>query len=304
MSLLNIENDGKRSVLVVIYRLLLQQGPLNQDKLLKLCAPDSVVKSEKHVNGTLNTWVNLGLFEEKEGKISISSRIAKKERSEAFLSKHARSFVLATENNERFWEVEKSKSADFNRALSWLYAQDIYKAELLGWDKGVAQAQELIKDQIVGDDALLGRNDTRWNGLKHWVPYLGFGWTNKGTIYIDPTVAIRETLPSIFASKKTLDADSFMTALSERIPILDRGVYRKEVESRLLDGDGAKAWKSQPRGQLSTSLSRGLLGLSERGSGVLNFQQLSDADSRITLTGIGGKSLGGPYSHISYNQNQ
>lgn len=301
MSLLNIENDGKRSVLVVIYRLLFEQGPLQKDKLIKLCAPETLVKSTKHVTGTLNTWVDLGLFEEKEGKVSISSQISKKERSGEFLPGHARNRVLAPENNERFWEVEKSKAADFNRAISWLYAQDVYQVELKSWDGG-AGALDLIKDQIIEDDALLGRNDTRWNGLKHWLAYLGFGWIHKGTVFVDPTVAIRETLASTFGGKKTLAVDSFMTALSERIPILDGGVYRKEVERRLLDGEGAKAWRTPPTGQLSTSLSRGLFGLSR--SGVLSFETRSDADARVILTGREGKSIGGPYSHITYNPNR
>jgi hypothetical protein len=125
--------------------------------------------------------------------------------------------------------------------------------------------------------------------LKHWLSYLGFGWEYKGTVIVDPSVAIRETLPSIFAKNKTISADKFMAALSEKIPILDGGLYRTQVEQTLLDGQGPKAWRGQPSGQLSTSLSRGLLSLIK--SGVLAEDNQSDASERVILTGRNGKDI-------------
>lgn len=298
MSLLNLPGDGTRSVLVIIYRLLLQ-GARARDQLLDLCAPTGVV-DPKSTSITLNTWLDLGLFEEKNNKISISSTIPKAEKDECYLAKNARLLVLAPQNNERFWEVEKSKSADFNRALSWLFAQDVYQSELKSWE-GEQGAWNLIKYQVAENDALLGSNDTRWNGLKHWLPYLGFGWLQKGTVVVDPAIAIHETLPLIFGTKKTLPVNVFMASLSDRIPILDNGVYRKQVEDLLLQGQGVNAWKGQPQGQLSTSVSRGLLRLIS--GGVLTHENLSDADERVILTGRGGTPID-TCSHFTYNPKQ
>jgi hypothetical protein len=298
MSLLNLPGDGTRSVLVVIYRLLLQEGPLLRSKLLDLCAPKDIV-DPKSTSITLNTWIDLGLFEEKNGKVSISPNVSKKERDERFLSQNARARVFAAENNEKFWEVDKSKSADFNRAISWLFAQDAYQAELKSWEGEVIH---LIKAQVNEDDALLGRNDTRWNGLKHWLPYLGLAWILKnGTVIVDPAIAIREVLSLVFGNKQTLPVDVFMASLSERIPIIDGGVYRKQVEGRLLEVAGPSAWTSQPQGQLSTSLSRGLLRLIS--AGVLSTENRSDADGRVVLTGRNSETLG-TFSHYTYNSNQ
>lgn len=298
MSLLNLPGDGTRSVLVIIYRLLRERA-IARDKLLELCAPQGVV-DPKSTSITLNTWIDLGLIEEKNGKISISSTIPKAERTESYLANNARLLVLASKNNERLWEVEKSKSADFTRAISWLFAQDVYQTELKSWEGGRG-AWDLIRGQVAEDDALLGRNDTRWNGLKHWLPYLGFGWLQKGTVIVDPAIAIRETLPLIFGNKQTLPVDAFMASLSERIPILDGGVYRKQVEDWLLQGKGANAWKGQPQGQLSTSVSRGLLRLIS--AGVLTHDNLSDADARVILTGRTGTPIG-TFSHFTYNPQQ
>ena len=263
-----------------------------------MCAKEAM--DQKTVNITLNTWVELGLFEEKEEKISISENIPKKERDQKYLSRHVRERVLASGNNEKFWEVEKSKSADFSRAISWLYAQDVYQAELKRWE-GEDGALDLIKDQVIENDSLLGKNDTRWNGLKHWLSYLGFGWTYKNTVIVDPSVAIRETLPSIFAKKETISADQFKAALSEKIPILDGGLYRTQVEEILYKGKGPKAWKGLPPGQLSTSLSRGLYSLIK--SGVLSKEDRSDSSERVILTGRGGKDIG-KISHFTFKESK
>jgi hypothetical protein len=148
MSLINLPQAGTRTVLIVIYRLLLhEKKSIKRDVLIDLCAPKEAI-DQKTVNITLNTWVELGLLNEKEGKISISEKIPKKERDHKYLSKYVRERVLALENNEKFWEVEKSKCADFSRAISWLYAQDVYQTELKRWE-GEDGALDLIKDQVM-----------------------------------------------------------------------------------------------------------------------------------------------------------
>lgn len=300
MSLLNLPQAGTRTVLIVIYRLLLQQKKsINREELVDLCAPKTVI-DQKTVNITLNTWVELGLFEEIEGRISISENIPKNERDQKCLSRHVRERVLASCNNEKFWEVEKSKSADFSRAISWLYAQDVYQVELKRWE-GEDGALDLIKDQVVENDSLLGKNDTRWNGLKHWLSYLGFGWIYKNVVIIDPSVAIRESLTSIFAHKETISADQFKVALSEKIPILDGGLYRAKVEETLGMGKGPKAWKGQPPGQLSTSLSRGLYSLIK--SGDILTEDRSDSSERVILTGREGNGIN-KISHFTFKHSK
>ena len=184
------------------------------------------------VRNTLNRWLQLGLFEDDQGVITIRANILKEERNEASLPKTARKLVLSPENNKRFWEVEKSKAADFNRSVAWLLAQDVYKVECCTWD----DAQPLIQKQIPDEDSMFGRNNTRWDGLKDWAPYLGFAWSSKfpkaGSLIIDPTVAVQDALPSIF-EKNTLSPDEFLQSLANEVPVLDQGEYRKNGEEKL-----------------------------------------------------------------------
>jgi len=303
MSLLNLENDGKRGVLVAIYRLLLAEKSLDRDRLLGLCSPAGVC-DPKHTRVTLNTWVELGLFESSgdvsSPKISISPLIPKDERREDLLPVWASRRALVPENNERFWEAKDSRCADFTRATAWLLAQDVYEAEHSSWPT----VQAIMKIQTPGNDGIFGQNDTRWNGLRAWAPFLGFGQvgnTRGSPLIIDPTDALRHALPIMFGKRTTLAADEFLAAVAEAVPVLDEGVYRQLVESKLREHENPDGWLSPPRGQLSTSLSRALLRLTS--DGTLQGKKDSDFPSRARLTGRKGVVVG-EYSHFSFRRPQ
>ena len=301
MSLLNLTNDGKRGVLVAIYRLLLAEKSLDRDRLLSLCAPAGLCDS-KHARGTLNTWVELGLFEGsgdvKNPKISISQLIPKEERREDLLSVWASRRALAPENNERFLEVEDSRCADFTRATAWLLAQDVYEAEHSSWPT----VQAIMKIQTPGNDGIFGQNDTRWNGLRAWVPFLGFGrvGNTKGSpLIIDPTDALRHALPLIFGKQTTMAADEFLASVADVVPVLDQGVYRQVVENKLREHENPDGWLTPPTGQLSTSLSRALVRLTS--DGTLQGKKDSDFPFRARFTGR-RRVVMGEYSHFSFRR--
>ena len=288
--ILNITNNGFRSVLVVVYRLLLQEKKLHRDKLISLCAPDTCVDPKTtSVQDVLTTWLDLGLFIETDGGVVINPEISKAELDENFLPKHARSRILAVENNQRFWEIDDCKASDFCRAVSWLLAQDVYGFDCLAWDD---DAEVLIKGQLPDDDTLFGKNSTRWNGLKHWVAYLGFTWNSRyprvGSFVIDPTPVVRDALPRIFNSREKIEAPDFVRALAKEVPVLDGGSYRVMVEDRMLKNSGEYAWKKTPVGQLSTSLSRAILRLIDDGT-IVGDVPLSDSSVRVSLTGREGR---------------
>ena len=312
MSILNRPGDGNRSVLTVIYKLLLQEGPTDNSKIISLCAPDGVV-DPKETRQTLKTWCDLGLLTKNAERVSINQDIKKADRALKFLPKHAREHVLRLENNQRLWEIEDSKASDFCRAVSWLLAQDVYRFDCNSWN----EAQPFIKQQASDptiwirelkdskESHLICSNDTRWSGFKDWVTYLGFASNGRfpvsGSLLIDPTNAIRDSLTQVFGKFKTLQADQFLAELSDCIPVVDGGEYRNDLESRLKTTTGEHAWHPQPSGQLSTSLSRAILRLESLG--ILKCENKSDAPTRIILTGRNG-SVGGTYSHLTLLSNK
>ena len=297
MSLLNQASDGISSILIVIFKLLsYEKRKLTRENIVNLCAPGGAF-SQARVRQTLNTWRDLGMFEETETAVTFHSDVRRDERNIESLPTLARRLVLCGENNRDLWASEEALSADFTRAMCWLLAQDVWAVETSGWDDA-----ELLLQKQTQDSKEWIQNDTRWNGLKTWARFLGFGWTSgKSTFVVDPTEAVRVALPRVFGKKKTMAATDFIPALAENLPVLDGGPYREEIELRLAEKTGPDAWRPPPKGQISTSLSRALSRMI--GSGILSIETRADAEfEHIQMTGRNGTALSKPISHLTFHQ--
>lgn len=293
MSILNRPSDGLFNMVIVLYRTLLYEGPMNRDKLLSLVAPASVSEDGKMASSSLRRWTDLGLFEEvdEEVRISKNGRPSRdKAAAEASLASTMRRLVLTPANNANFWDAEGSASADFTRAVAWMLAQDVYRHAFCANHE--AEAVEI--NQLGGKDRSLFQNNTRWSGFKAWAHFLGFGtlgrYPKADVFQADPTVAVRESLDAVFGKARELVVAEFIDRLAEELPVLDRGRYRVDVESQL----HPESWDSPKPQEVSTSLSRALIRLRE--AGVLRLEERADSPSRMELRLQGNRRL--PVSHI------
>jgi hypothetical protein len=295
MSLLNRPSDGMHSVLVVIHNLIVQEGSLPFQQIIELCSPEGC-GDPAQVRQTLNTWIEFGLFTKSEDqKVSFSKSLSKSEKTRENLRKVARKFLFATDNNPNLWAAEGTGSADFTRSVAWLLAQDVYQAELSNW----SDAQSLLQKQTNKSINVI-QNDTRWSGLKAWSQFLGFAVSGKfpsGVLIIDPTDAVRDSLPEVFHNRTKMAADDFIAELATIVPVLDSGNFRKDVESKLLEHGG---WTPLDENNLSTSLSRAVLRLIHEG--VIAGENLSDAGSRLHLMGRANKVIE-TFSHLRLTAN-
>lgn len=293
MSILNSASDGLPNVLIVLCKCLMIHRSLSREDLLGLCAPmslfDEKQKPREYAQNTLNRWTDLGLFKEKNSYISFSDQLVLTTgstlRSIESLPQILRSVVFAPHNNERLFESDDSKSADFTRALSWVLLQNVYT---LAGDK-----HEPIAELEAKTGLKAFQNPTRWNGFKRWVQYLGFGWkVDDNVITFDPTKAIIESLSAVFGEREEMSQATFFERLASVLPILDGGAYRKAIEERL----SPDKWKSLPSNIVSTSVSRALLRLTL--DGTLELHDRSDAEKR-SLIGRNGNELQ-RLSHITW----
>jgi hypothetical protein len=279
MSVLNQASDGLYTVLIVLVRAIVRFGPRSREDLLLACggAIDEVDTSQ--LTQTLNRWTELGLFSQEAGSVTVAepyrSGLGKStDEAEARLPRIVRTVAMLRENNERFWEREKSKSADLSRAVAWMLAQDVYAL-----DGNVKKLAVLEEAQIV-DSAkqTIGKNDTRWNGLKAWMLYLGFARDGMQWV-IDPTLALRDTLPDIFGSSRELTGPAFVERAGSVLPVLDGGAYRTQVEASLKE----RSWPRPRAGLISSSLSRAIHRLDREGA--ITLANRSDTEGVVTLAG-------------------
>lgn len=284
MSVLNMPSDGLFNVLIVLVRALVRLGPKPRNELLTACGAELALVDPKQLNQTLTRWIELGLLESTERFIDIAathrSALGKvPDIAETHLPKIVRSIALAPDNNMRFWESEGTKSADLSRGLSWILAQNVYTI-----DTGShGRIQKLENDQIADLSQRIFQNDTRWNGLRTWMVYLGFGRAG-GRMTVDPTVALRDALPDIFNKDTSLPASGFVERAAAILPVLDGGKYRSQMESVL----NPASWSRPGDGQISTSLSRAIQRLDREG--LIATEQKSDSEGGITLLGISGRT--------------
>ncbi|WP_263575044.1 protein DpdG [Devosia aquimaris] len=272
-------SDGLFNVAIVLVRALARYGSRSREDLLAACGLGVDGIDPKHLTQTLNRWTELGLFQSEDKLVSLRdpyrSILGKNpDIAESRLPKVLRMIALAPENNIRFFEAEENRAADLNRGLSWILAQDVYTIDTSS--HGTIDALE--NSQVADKAKRMLQNDTRWNGLRTWMVYLGFARSGS-SVTIDPTQALRESLDEVFGAEQTLAAPLFVDRIAEVIPVLDGGLYRRQIED-LLKGS---TWHRPPASTLSTALSRAIRRLIHEG--VIATEQLSDTEAGVTLVG-------------------
>lgn len=275
MTILNTASDGFFNVLIVLHRTVVRDGPLDRDQLLGRCKTDPDADDQR-LRQTLLRWTQLGLFQEHDNKITLAPGDRYPER----LPARCRELLFREDNNQSFWDSEGTRAADFTRALSFVLAQDIYMADFETF--GSIQALEQL--QVPEQGRRVFQNNVRWNGLRFWGDYLGFFWIDHRR-WPDPTAAVREELPVVFGNGQEHPAAEFVRQLAERLPVLDGGRWRVEVEQAL---DPAAWHRPAQDNLLSTSLSRALWRLAQPG-GPIRLEARSDAIEGRILQGVGGR---------------
>lgn len=299
MSILNRESEGLPSILLTIAAILVREKAVSRDDLLRICLPDSLSDDDNdkssRFRGILNRWTTLGLFEEEGDKIKLALQQKRGESPSSFLDRLpdiCRRLPLDTTFGNPLWssdgrvsEEGTGLSADYCRGLSWCLSQDIYTLPT-SW----VELDKFIMEQMKpGRFVLL--NDTRWAGLRDWARFFGFASGDDGSIFFDPTAAIRSELSGLMKPDENLAASDFVARLANKLPVLDGGAYRIQIEEALRP----EKWISPPVGYLSTSLSFALRRLQKQG--LLGLATLSDAESKYTLMRQGG-SVWESFTHV------
>jgi hypothetical protein len=284
MTLLNNTNDGLHPELIVLFRAIAYFNPIAYEDLVNLCLPKIMGENDEstktRMRGSLNNWIGLGLFKRNGDKVELNDRFGKIKKSDIDtytneLPNIALEFVCLSKNANPIWDESNNQgsSGDFVRAASWLLAQDIYTFPTKWEDvESMAAKQSMMQSPII-------QNDSRWSNLRFWMRYFGLATGESSSFKIDPTAAIKSQLKSIFGNNKVLPAKDFLMSLSNKLPILDLGEYRKGVEKNLNES----VWRKLNSNELSQSISFGLRRLELKGA--IQLRGKADTGSSYRLIG-------------------
>jgi len=213
----------------------------NEDRLLATLAPASLggTNPQRDVGENLKAAIELGLVVRDKDRVSLANGVfAAVERGEGAMVKLLRQRVFLDSLNSAAWRSQVG-ARDLTNALSWFLT--LSPAESPIQMEGGPRSAEALQAKDFGprqdengDESSnwpIG-NSTRWNAFRRWACSLGFAWANpKGQLVPDPTVAIRDALPDIFADARELTAREFVNKVGEHVPVLDSGRYREFVTS-------------------------------------------------------------------------
>ena len=294
MTIINIPSDGLYPELIVMFRLVASLGEVDKNTIIEICSRGSTSgESVTRLRGALLRWTNLGLFSEEKNLIKINEKFIKGKRESlnnytARLPSFCRILVFEGQNCHPLWGNTPGISADFVRGSAWLLAQNIY-----GFPSARSGVEPIEVAQM-GEGSTIFTNDVRWNGIRFWMRYLGFATGDSGSFQIDPTLAVKAELKPIFSSPSAIPAREFLEALAIRLPILDFGGYRLEVEDSL----NSARWRKPDSGHISMSLSFALRRLVL--DNVIRLEGKSDTGSSYRMTGINYRTWGG-FESVRWN---
>lgn len=303
MTILNLASDGLPSILITLVRLVAHSKNISREDLIKISAPQSGPENQtdyrSRVQATLSRWTKLGLFVEDGESARLSVEQARGESVDQFadrLPTICRDIVLRREHCDPMWSAdgtEKStgNTADFCRALAWWLAQDIYDLPTSPED-----IESLSAGQTKPGYFIFMNKSNRLPGFRAWAKFLGFAVGDDSSSFCDITGALRYEVAKVVKVGDSISASEFISLLAARLPVLDSGSYRLEVEAALKP----EVWSKPPVGYVSTSLSFALRRLQKEG--VIGLATLSDAGSRMTLTRQRGRAWES-FTHVSLLRN-
>lgn len=232
-------------------------------------------------NDVIGEMQNLGIVSKTgEGRITLTQEAPAKDSSSLveYLERVLLDPELSAEHNQRA----------FAKAMAWFLTRD--PQHPLAWKGGY---RGLVYEDCGEDSGAYDLTDeARCQQFIHWAVYLGFAWrltlAGQDAVFPDPTVALNRNLPRVIAGRGQVPIAEVLEGLADRLPVLEEGRVRDEVES-LLAVD-----RRRPEQQLSRSTSLALERLEQTGS--LRMDRIADAPAFTLDRGAGPR----PFSHITW----
>jgi len=191
---------------------------------------------------TIKACLDIELFQRQQGTLCLNPNLPESalnpNKGETLFRRTLRCLILSERLNENLFGSGEGPR-DLVRALAWYLSQDLYSVPSR-WESTssphIAKSiQQLQTSQIGGKEKWIISNDTRWQSFMRWATYLGFAWHHTigsgEAVVPDPTIAVADVLAQLQQPKSVRwTLPDLMRRLSTELPVLDGGLFRREVE--------------------------------------------------------------------------
>jgi hypothetical protein len=267
-----------------LVRIVAAAGPLGREEVAAYLMPGTQPKHDQ-VGNILREALRLHLLTETDRGIELPGGIRPRDAAnDAWFENHVERALFSRD----LGEDDENRPVAF--ATAWLLTRPA--APDLVWRSDLAT--EMRRD-MEGEDIYDVTNVDRSAMLAYWVRFSGYGealgWDGRTFIIPDPTRAIARHL-DLLPIGETLAFPRFLNSLAERLPVLEGGAIRAQVEARLR--------RKRNAATLSPATSLALLRLELRG--LITMRAESDAQPRMLLDrGGDGPRL---VTHVSKPRNR
>ena len=257
MALINNAHAGSQiNLLCMIYRVIARNsGKYSVEEIAKTCAPGNLAALPDHVKrfpDNLRFWMHEAhqLWKENENNKLELTRVAS-EGSPQAIAVVVNDALFARRIDDIFGRDANDTEGLF-RSLGCLLASDRF---VMDSDQAITKAnlEQFFVDCLPGHIP----NDSEKVVVSRYGHFLGFlEIATSGEYLVDPTRAVRGVLGRVFFDKSELTIDEFLARLSDALPLLDRGNYREQVESKMVGPVSADKATRRISKSLSLALER------------------------------------------------
>jgi len=281
MSIINNASSGSSiRLLSLIDRVLTRQkAPKLRAELIELCRPDNLPSSDgakKRFVDNLNFWIEEGLWCESEPGVSkVDGSLDNKGLQLSKLPSKLLALIINNNNEKDIFDGNRTQP--FLIAITRLLAQDKYtfaggyrlKSGLVNKDNEVKVADAVAQSINESNES---------NPLLEYGEFLGFLEPYDTGYIVDPTRAISVYLPFLFedVADKKMSIQNFIKALSEVLPMMDGGHFRKQIEPLKPE------YQKKSSHVISASLSHSLFRL--QSDFRIHLSGASDSETAMELT--------------------
>jgi len=284
MSIINTANPGSQIALTCMIYRVIGRNPqkYSVDEITNICRPPQLGEKDNQrgkFSKELKFWLRPehSLWQEDENKkllLTSEDPSISLAAISAALSRCLTELVFSNPSPDLFKKPSDAKK-DF-------YELIIFLTCLLNEHRFLPHSSRLLSHGDLRDVFQYlphEPNSSETGKVLEWGVFLGY-LTQRAprNFVIDPTAAIQSALPSIFLAEETLTASDFVARLSKSLPMLDTGVYWKQVTAEMR----RNGWtKEAPDNLLSAPLSYALerLDLAK----VIRLQEKADDEGSLTL---------------------
>ena len=271
MSIINNAHSGSDfRVVAVVDRVLSRiKKPQTIKQLESLCRPENLPpneNAEKKLTTNIKFWADLGLWAQTEVGLFPTKN------PEAHLSLPKRMLDVLFEKYDGQSVMVGNEGQPLLRNLGVMLCEASMTLNATN-----PLSKKIVEETLKGHWPNEIANSNITGLLVDYLQFLGFLECIDSEHYcVDPTRAIKPCLEQIFGAQTELDVQQFLERLRKKLPILDGGYMRQEVEQHLPN------ISPLPPNQISASLTNALLRL-ER-SRVIRLVQKSDDFNAIVLS--------------------